>query len=117
MNLELPLDGTTSARLRPVSKLLFHSEYTAEAILLMLTKDRFYGAQIAAATGCQANFAGSLLARFESAGLVEKLPQEEGQLRRYYRRRASTIWDSLGTIVEELLNEPPPEVARLTPRP
>jgi hypothetical protein len=116
MNLELPLDGTARSRVRPVSKALFHSEYTAEAILLMLGEDRFYGAQIAAATGCQPNFASSLLTRFESVGLLERLPPEEGQLRRYYRRRPSTMWDSLGTIIEDLLKEPPPQVAQLTPR-
>jgi DNA-binding IscR family transcriptional regulator len=78
MNIELPLDGTAKNQVRPVSKALFHSEYTVEAMLLMLSQERFYGAQVAAATGCQPNFASSLLGRLEAAGLVEKLPAEAG---------------------------------------
>jgi DNA-binding MarR family transcriptional regulator len=116
MNIELPLDRTARKQVRPVSKALFHSEYTVEAMLLMLKQDRFYGAQVAELTGCQPNFASSLLGRLEAAGLVEKLPTESGQLRRYYRRRPSGVWDALQTIIEELLKEPPTDVARLTPR-
>lgn len=99
-----------------MSKALFHSDYTAEAILLMLRKERFYGAELAAVTGCQPNFAGSLLGRFEAAGLVERLPPEDGLIRRYYRRLPSPVWDALQQIIEELLKEPPAQVTRLKPR-
>jgi len=116
MNIELPLDGSLRAQVRPVSKALFHSDYSVEAMLLILGRERFYGAEIASATGCQPNFASSLLSRLEAAGLVEKLPSEDGQLRRYYRRRPSPIWDALGQIVEELVKEPAAQVAQLTPR-
>jgi len=104
------------ANVRPVSKALFHSEYAAEAMLLMLREDRFYGAQVAAATGCQPAFASSLLARLETAGLIEKLPAKDGQLRRYYRRIPSATWDGIAMVIEDALNEPPAGVARLSPR-
>lgn len=82
----------------------------------MLRRDRFYGAEIASVTDCQPNFASSMLNRLETAGLVERLPTEEGQVRRYYRRLPSPIWDALHQIIEELLKEPPAKIAQLTPR-
>jgi hypothetical protein len=68
-------------------------------------------------TGCQAAFASSLLVRLETVGLIEKLPPEDGQLRRYYRRVPSAMWEGIGLIIEEALKEPPAEIARLNPRP
>jgi hypothetical protein len=116
MNIELPLDGKQRARLRPVSKGLFHSEYALEAFLLILQEPRVYSAQVAGVTGCQPNFAGSLLRRLETGGLVEALPLEEGQRRHYFRRRPSPIWDPLLEMIGLLLQEPESEVTRLPKR-
>ena len=116
MNIELPLDRKRRARVRPISKGLFRSEYALEAFLLILQSDRFYGAQIAEATGCQPNFAGTLIRRLEAAGLVEAVPPEDGQRRNYYLRRPSPIWDSLMAILSHLLEEPESEITQLPRR-
>jgi DNA-binding MarR family transcriptional regulator len=84
MNLEPPQDGTTQRRLRPISKALFHSDFALEAFILIAQEDRFYKGQVAKVTGCQPNYAGDFLRRLESHGLIERVPQEEGQTRHYY---------------------------------
>ena len=113
MNIELPLDGNQRERLRPLSKALFQSEYALEACLLLAQEPRFYSAQLAEATGCQPSYAGPFLRRLEKAGLVQRLPQEDGQRRRYLQRCPSPIWDMLQHLAKDLLDQPDAAVTRL----
>ncbi len=99
-----------------MSKPVFGSKYALEAIAFMAQQERFFGGQVAAATGCQANQIGELLKRFERGGLIEPLPDEPGQLRKYYRRLPSPVWDCCTTLVVSALDEPESDVARLPRR-
>jgi hypothetical protein len=116
MNLELPLDGTTRSKLRPTSKALFRSDFALEAYLLIAGQDRFYKGQLAKATGCQANFAGDFLRRLESNRLIERLPQEEGQTRHYYRKLPSPIWTFIKDLAQGILDQPEGTVTQLPSR-
>jgi hypothetical protein len=117
MNIELPLDGKQRARIQPISKTLFHSEYALEAFLLMAGEPRFFKGQVAETTGCQANFASSFLKRLEAEGLIERLPTEDGQRRHYFQKRRSPVWSALVELAENLLQElPEAQVSRLPRR-
>ncbi len=116
MNIELPLDGKQRTLVRPLSKALFHSDFALESFLLISREDRFYGGQLAEVSGCKPNYAGQFLRRLEGEGLVERLPQEPGQVRQYFRRVPSPIWDSLASMVEGLLDQPQSTVTRLPSR-
>jgi hypothetical protein len=87
-----------------------------EAFLLMLREKRFFSGQVARVTGCQPNFAGTLVRRLEAAGLVEALPREAGQRRHYYQRCPSAIWHAIETMIETALIEPQGEVTALPKR-
>jgi DNA-binding MarR family transcriptional regulator len=116
MNIELPLDGKQQEKLRPVSKALFHSEYALEAYLLIAQEPQFYSAQLAEVTGCQPSYAGPFLRRLEDAHLVQRLPQEGGQRRRYLKKLPSPVWEVLHQLAANLLEEPDAEVTRLPRR-
>jgi predicted transcriptional regulator len=116
MNIELPLDGKQQGSVRPTSKALFHSDFALEAFVLIGQEAKFYGGQLAELTGCKANYASQFLRRLEEAGLIERLPTEPGQARRYFRRRPSPIWELSLSLAHELLEEPESTVTQLTPR-
>lgn len=119
MNIELPLDGKQRNRIRPASKALFHSDYALEAFLVIAQTPRFYKSQISDITGCQPSFATSFVNRLEAGHLVEPVPTEEGQRRKYLRKSPSPIWNSMIHLASELLSEealPSAEVTHLPPR-
>jgi hypothetical protein len=105
MTIELPLDRTAQATVRPLSTAAFKSQYALEALLLIADAERFYPGEIAAATGCQPNFAGAFVRRLADAGLVERLAADPGQLRHYYRKRPSPLWSAVVALVEGLLGD------------
>jgi DNA-binding MarR family transcriptional regulator len=113
MNIDLPLDGKQRHKLRPVSKVLLHSEYALEAYLLITQEPRFYAGQLAEVTGCQPSYAGPFVRRLEDAGLVERLPREAGQRRVYLQKLPSPVWEMLHQLAIGLLDEPVADIARL----
>jgi DNA-binding MarR family transcriptional regulator len=113
--IEPPLDGKQRERLRPLSKLLFRSEYALEAFALIAQKDRFYNGELAETTGCQPNFASQLIKRLEQGGLIEPIEREEGQSRHYFEKTESALWPLFLEIVRVTLSEPEAEVTQLRP--
>lgn len=113
--IEVPLDGKQRERLRPISKLLFHSDYALEAFVLIAQEDRFYNGELAQKTGCQPNFASQLVRRLQHGALIEPIPREEGQSRHYFRRTESPVWPLLLEIARATLAEPETEVTQLRP--
>jgi hypothetical protein len=114
MNIELPLDGKQRARLRPISKTLFHSEYALEAFLLIAKEARFFKGQVAEAAGCQPNYAAAFLKRLEGEQFIERLPTEAGQRRHYFCKVPSPVWTALVQLTEALLQEPVERDAQVT---
>jgi hypothetical protein len=113
--IEPPLDVKDRDKLRPVSKLLFRSEYALEAFALIAQQDRFYNGELAAKTGCQPNFASQLIKRLEEAQLIEPIEREEGQSRHYFKKAGSGLWPLLLEVVRVTLAEPEAEVTELRP--
>jgi hypothetical protein len=113
--IEPPLDGKQRARLAPVSKLFFRSEYALEAFALIAQNERFYNGELAQTTGCQPNFAGTLIERLEQGGLIAPTGREEGQSRLYFKKTDSPLWPLLLEIVRTTLDEPESEVTQLRP--
>lgn len=118
MNIDFPLDGTARGIVQPVSKALFQSIYALELMLAIGRSDRFFQAGLAAAAGCQPNYAQQLMKRLETAGLIEPVPREPGQLRHYYRRLPSPIWGFCEDLAADLLAKAAAasQVTRLEPR-
>jgi hypothetical protein len=118
MNIALPLDRTGRDIIRPVSKALFQSIYALEVMLAIARDERFYQAEVAQAAGCQPNYAQQMIRRVEAASLIEPLPAEPGQIRRYYRRLPSPLWDFCEQMVDDLLARSlgRTQVTRLQPR-
>ncbi len=86
-----------------MSKALFQSIYALEIMLSIARSERFYQAEVAAAAGCQANYAQQLIRRLETAALIEPLPREPGQVRHYYRRLPSPLWQFCEDLAGHLL--------------
>jgi hypothetical protein len=116
MNIDLPLDGTTRDKLRPVSKALYGSDFVLEALLVMAQEPRFFGGQLAAMSGCEGSYASALLKRFAEVKLIETLPKEPGQSRKYYRTLPSPLWDASVSLAESLLAEPHQGISHLPSR-
>jgi hypothetical protein len=117
MKIDLPLDRTARERVAEASKGLYGSRFFFEAILLIAQVDRFYPTQIADTVGCKVNYATKIIERLHESHLVERLKAEDGQLRHYYRRRPSPLWDFSVDWAHHLLQAPDSGVARLpTPR-
>jgi hypothetical protein len=116
MKISLPLDDKQRSHVRPASKAVFKSRYALEAMVVMAQEDTFFQGQIAEQAGCEPSYAGELMKRFAAAGLIEALPKEPGQVRKYYRSLPSPLWESSQEFLAHLLSDGPPDVARLTDR-
>jgi hypothetical protein len=116
MNIELPLDGTARDKLRPVSKALYGSDFVLEALLVMAQEPRFFGGQLATLSGCEGSYASGLLKRFVEVRLIETLPKEPGQSRKYYRTLPSPLWEASVALAQSLLTEPHAGVSHLPSR-
>lgn len=113
--IELPLDGKQRDKLRPLSKLLFHSEYALEAYALIAQRERFYNGELADIAGCQPNFASQLIKRLKEGGLIRPMDSEEGQSRNYFEKTESALWTLILQLAEATLGEPEAEVTQLRP--
>jgi hypothetical protein len=104
MKIDLPKDGSPEqATMRRLSRATFGAGKAFEAFLVMAHEDRFYGSQIAKATGCEVSYAAALLRKLDEAGLVEPLEREGGQVRKYYQRRPSPFWQLVRAWGESIL--------------
>src|SRR3712207_4417519 len=103
MNVPLPPYGSPAqSRIREVSRAVFGGAFVLEALVVMAREERFYGTELADLTGCEGSYAAGLLKRLSDAGLIEALPKEPGQARKYYRARDSALWDFVVTWLGEL---------------
>jgi DNA-binding MarR family transcriptional regulator len=112
MKIHSLLDDIERTLVRPTSKAVFNSQYALEALVVIAQEKRFYQGLIAKQTGCEPSYAGEFIKRLEAAHLVESLPKEPGQSRKYYRRLPSPIWQFCIDLAAHLLAEAPPGVAR-----
>lgn len=89
MKIALPLDGTSVARVREASALVFKSNYQLEILVLMAQEERFYHGQILAKVpGSGGSFVTGLLNRYAVGGMIDLIPpNEDGQARKYYEKR------------------------------
>jgi len=116
MKIPLPLDDSQRPRVRLTSKAVFKSQYALEVMLVIAQEDRFYQGQIAKDVGCEPSYVGEFLKHLAAVGLIESLPAEPGQMRKYYRRVPSPLWGSCLELATDLLPTAHPDVTRLTDR-
>jgi hypothetical protein len=116
MKIDLPLDRTARAIIQPVSKALFQSIYAIEIMLAIAQTDRFYQAQLAEIAGAQPNYAQQMMRRLESAGVIEPMASEPGQVRHYYRRLPSPLWGFCADLTLDLLSRSDAQVTHLPTR-
>ncbi len=116
MKITLPLDDSQRALVRPVSKAVFSSLYALEAMASMARGERFYQGQVAKDAGCEASYLSEFMKRLAVVGLIEPLPHDPGQARKYYRPLAGPLWESVIDLLEHLLSEDGSGVARLSDR-
>lgn len=115
MNIPLPLDDASRAKIRPISKAIFNSEYALEAMAFIAQAPQFYAKEVAEKTGCERNYAGTLIKQFAAAKTVERVETESGQPRKVYRRVADCPFWELGLAwLAYLLDEPESDIPRLT---
>jgi hypothetical protein len=113
MNIALPLDDSSRARIGAPSKAMFNSEYVLEALAFMAREPRFYAGAIAEATGCERNYAGQILKRLLDARAIELTETEDGQQRKYYKRIECPLWELSVAWLAYLLEAPETGVAHL----
>lgn len=89
--------------MREISRALFGSAFVLEALVVMAKSDRFYGSQLAELTGCEGSFATGLLRKLAGVGLIEEVPREPGQARKYYRVSSSRIEIIVDALAGDLL--------------
>ncbi len=116
MKIPLPLDDNQRGLVRPASKAIYKSHYALEAMVVMAQEDRFFQGQIAEQAGCEPSYAGELMKRLEAVGLIEALPKDPGQIRKYYKALPSPLWGASLQLLTHLLDDAPPDVARLPDR-
>jgi|GEM_PF-3562740 len=116
MKIPLPLDDSQRPRVRPTSKAVFKSQYALEVMLVIAQEDSFYQGQIAKDVGCEPSYVGEFLKHLAAVGLIESLPGEPGQMRKYYRRAPSPLWVSCLELATDLLQTVHPDVTRLNDR-
>lgn len=116
MKIVLPLDGTARSRVRPVSKAVFNGSFALEALLVMAQEESFYAGQLVELTQCEGSYASALIRKIQAAGLIEPVPAEPGQARKYFQRCPSPLWALVLEWAKSLLEPPDAEVARLPTR-
>ena len=83
---------------------------------MIAQEDRFYQGQIAKDVGCEPSYVGEFLKHLAAVGLIESLPTEPGQMRKYYSRVPSPLWGACLELATHLLPTVHPAVTRLTDR-
>jgi hypothetical protein len=114
--IDLPLDDSQRDLVRPSSRAVFSGAYALEALAVIAQESRFYQGQIARTTGCEPSYAGDLMKRLEAVGLIEPLDRDPGQVRKYYRRLPSPLWQFCVDLIAHLLAEPSSGITRLADR-
>jgi hypothetical protein len=106
MNIDLPLDGASRERMRPLSRALFNSACAFEALILIAQRERFFPKELADLAGCHGSYSGQLLRRLEGGGLVKPLPRDPSTRNRFYVRLPSPVWARVLSLADDLLDEP-----------
>jgi len=101
---------------RPLSKAVFNGAFVLEALVAIAQLDRFYGGQLCELTGCEGSYASALIKKLLDADLIEALRREEGQSRKYFRRRPSPLWHLAIEWADSIVNPKETGVARLSTR-
>jgi hypothetical protein len=116
MKISLPLDDSQRDLVRPTSKALLGSQYALEATISMAQGERFYQGQVAKDAGCEPSYLSEFMKRLAAVGLIEMIDLDPGQLRKYYRRLPSPLWQFSVDLVDHLLNADASRVAQLSAR-
>jgi len=112
MNLELPLDGKSRAKLRALSDVVFGSAASLEILLAFALNDEVYIGELAHLAGAHESYTSTFVRRLETVGVVEQAPRAAGMRRKYYRRRESPMWHLVVAWTEDLLH--PTDEVRIT---
>lgn len=115
MKIELPLDGKSRDRVRPMSRAVFKSDFYLELLAAIAQLDEFYATGLLELVpGATGSFVNGVLKRLADADLIESCGKQPGQLREYYHRHDSVLWDLVVTWLDSLLDDAG-AVAHLTP--
>jgi hypothetical protein len=114
MKIDLPLDGTTRARARELSKAVFKSEYGLEILAAMAARDRFYAGEIVEMVpGLHQSYLSSFIQRLVSSGVLQADAKVDGNRRDYYRPAPSPLWAFVVEWIASLLDQPVVAVTQL----
>lgn len=82
----------------------------------MAQEETFFQGQVAKDAGCEPSYLSEFMKRLALVGLIEPLDKDPGQVRKYYRRLPSPLWELSADLLDHLLGEGGSGVTRLSDR-